>query len=169
MTLKSSYRFSKVIDFQARWIGLRRSRRTAFSQTSKQNPSYSSSKIFDYSMKMPCACAYFNFEIDFKFQEYWINSQYPAAPQPNSSCLEIDHSRETATGSVKLGQHFNQICLKKSFLKRIQWHHQNWNASSYLPFINAWNVSTRLAGLCIPKYKKKYFKTNIIWLLDICY
>jgi len=41
-------------------------------------------------------------------QEHGKNSQDPAAPQSNSSCLEIDHFGETATGSIKLRQHFYQ-------------------------------------------------------------
>ena len=61
-----------------------------------------------------CSCAYFNFEMGFKLQEHWINSQDPAAPQSNSSCLEIDHFRKKATGRVKLGQRIHQNCLKKN-------------------------------------------------------
>ena len=38
----------------------------------------------------------------------------PAAPQLNSSFLEIDQFKETATVSVNLGQHFYQNCLKKN-------------------------------------------------------
>ena len=56
-------------------------------------------------MKRLCACVYFSFEMCFKLQEHWINSQDPAAPQSNLSCLEINHFGETATGSIKLGQH----------------------------------------------------------------
>jgi len=70
-----------------------------------------------YSMKWSCACAYFYLEMCFKLQEHWINWQDPAAPQSNSSCLEIDHFGETATGSIKLGQHFYQIYLKSHFSK----------------------------------------------------
>ena len=42
----------------------------------------------------------------FQLREHWINSQDPAAPQSNSSLLEIDPFGETATGNVKLEQHF---------------------------------------------------------------
>ena len=62
--------------------------------------------VLHYSMKRPCACAYFNFEMGFNRQDHWINSQYSAAPQCNSSCLGINHIGGTATGNVKLGQHF---------------------------------------------------------------
>ena len=33
----------------------------------------------------------------------------PAAPQPNSSCLQIDHFRETETGSVAISQHYHLL------------------------------------------------------------
>ena len=50
-------------------------------------------------MENPVACPYLKFEIGFKLQEQWINSQDPAAPQSNSSYLEIDRFEEIATGS----------------------------------------------------------------------
>ena len=58
---------------------------------------------------------YLHFEMGFKLQERWINLQDPAAPQFNSSCLEIDHFRETVTDSIKLGQHFYQ-CYSKNLI-----------------------------------------------------
>ena len=45
----TSCRFSKVIDFQAGWIELGRSRRTAFRKTSKKNSSRPRGKLFDYA------------------------------------------------------------------------------------------------------------------------
>ena len=64
------------------------------------------SNALQYSMKRSFVYAYFNFEMGFKRQEHWINSQDSTATQSNSSCLEIDHFGETATGNVKLGQRF---------------------------------------------------------------
>ena len=57
---------------------------------------------------------YFNFEMGFKLQEHLINSQDPAETQFNSSCLEIDDSGDTSTGSETLVP-----------VKVIQWYHQN--------------------------------------------
>ena len=65
-------------------------------------------------MKRLCACVYFSFEMCFKLQEHWINSQDPAAPQSNSSGLEIDDFGETATLKVNLRKHFYYNCIKKT-------------------------------------------------------
>ena len=64
----------------------------------------------------------------FKLLEHWINSQNPVAHQSsesNTSCFEIDHFRETSTGSVKLGKYFDQNYYKNQFFQGIQWYHQN--------------------------------------------
>ena len=54
----------------------------------------------------------------FKTQEHWINSHDPAAPQSNSTFLEIGHFKETATGSVKLGKTFLLKLFKKYIFPR---------------------------------------------------
>ena len=50
----------------------------------------------------------------FRLEVQWINSQDPAVPQSNSSCLEIDHFEETATGNIKFGQQFHQNYFRKN-------------------------------------------------------
>ena len=52
-------------------------------------------------------------ETCFKLQEHWIKSQRFTWTQLTSSCLEVDHFGETATGIVKLGQHFLLKMLEK--------------------------------------------------------
>ena len=104
----TSCRFSEVVDFQARWFGLGHSRRTTFSYASEQNPSHPRGEIFYctsiFHEKTLCLCV-------IKFWDGFYTSvklDKLAAPQSNSSCLEIDHFGETATGGIKLGQHFYQ-------------------------------------------------------------
>ena len=55
--------------------------------------------------------------MSFKIQEHWMNSQDPDAPQSNLYFLEINHFGETATGSIKLGQHFYQNYQNNSFFQ----------------------------------------------------
>ena len=72
----------------------------------------------------------------FKLTVHWIHSQDPAAPQSNSSFLEIDRFGETATGGIKLIQHFYRDLKIKTFFQGIQWNHQNLNAWSHFYLIN---------------------------------
>ena len=48
----------------------------------------------------------------------FFNSQDPAVPQSNSSCLGIDHFREIGTGSIKLGHTFTKFIEKKNIIPR---------------------------------------------------
>jgi len=80
---------------------------------------------FQYFMERPRA--YLDFDIDFKLQEHRINSQDPAAPQSNSSCLEINHFGETATGSLNLEQHFYRNVSEKLPAFIMAWHFKYFN------------------------------------------
>ena len=151
-----------MVDFPAIWVRLGRIRCTAFSHTSKQNPIHprgellkmtiimaSFSVALQYSMKRPCAWPYLNFEKGLKLHEHWINSQDPGAAQSDSSCLEIHHFGETATGNVILVLKHFYWNKNKHFFRGIQWYHQNWNTMFHFYFINVWNMSTRRVGTCI--------------------
>ena len=114
--------FLKVVNFQARWIALGRSNRIEFRHTSRQNISHPRVELLialQYSIKKPYACAYFNLRWVSNFKNTsWIYSKDPATPQSNSSCLEMGHFGKTATGSIKLEEHFYQNYKKKlSFRK----------------------------------------------------
>ena len=60
----------------------------AFCVQPEQNPLHPRGEIFDYASIFHEKS--FNFQMGFKLQEQWINSQDPAAIQSNSSCLETD-------------------------------------------------------------------------------
>ena len=67
----TSCRFFKVVDLQARWIGLGAAGilRSAIPQNRiHQIHTTSISNALQYSMKKPCACAYFNFEMISNFK-----------------------------------------------------------------------------------------------------
>ena len=84
----------------------------SFRHISKKNSIefYAAGLSISLKYSMGRVCASLNFKMGFKVQEHWVNLQDPAARQSNLFCLEIDHFRDTATGSVNLGQHFNQNC-----------------------------------------------------------
>ena len=73
----TSCRFSKVIDFHTRWIGLVRSR----SQISKQNVWRPCDEISDGTW------IFHENTLWLQLQKLWINLQDPSAPQSNSFCL----------------------------------------------------------------------------------
>ena len=85
---------------------------TLRSKNCKQNPSRPRCELFDCTSIFhgKTLCLYvLKFWGGFKLQYYWINSQDPAAPQSNSSCLEINHFRDTTTACrAYLKQHFFQ-------------------------------------------------------------
>ena len=125
-TIRCRWRFCKVVDLNARWIGLGRSRRTVLSQISKQNPSHTRAELFvctSISHEKPlCICVLQFWDVYqtsrtldklarssytgscemsisqvVNFQPRWIASLF------NSSCLEIDYFGKKTTGNVKFG------------------------------------------------------------------
>ena len=117
--------------------------------------------------------------MEFNLQEHWINSQYPAAPWSNSSCLEIDHSGETysITGVVNMDV---LIKRRKGGAGKIWWSpfHLTWKTriiaiakngiknTNYSPnyyrrlvFFNAALLS-RIVKLCLVGANTKMFGKN---------
>ena len=96
-----------------------------------------------------------------------VNSQDPAAPQSNSSCLEIDHFGETTTGNVKIEQHFHWNQQKNKLFQGTQLYHLNWNVLFQFYFINVWTAAPRNAGPCERMKNKLRFLVPRVWVSEL--
>ena len=100
-----------MVYFQARWIGLGRICLASLSSVLEVwKPSQIEVRTgvgsFHRILKCNQKCC------------VWLSAVSAAAPQSNPSFLEIDHFRETATGSVNLRQYFHQNCKNPPFFSR---------------------------------------------------
>ena len=104
----TSCRFSKVVDFQAKWNGLTRS------WILQVDPVFLK---FEIHLKIEVYRVFPNVKSissprgrdGFCFEAYYECST-SAAPKPDSFFQEINHFRETATCSENLGQYFHPNC-----------------------------------------------------------
>ena len=147
----TSCRFSKMINFQARWIRLGHNRRTVFSYTFKQNLSQPCSEIFD------CTSLCHENNLCLSVHTFWDRFQ---------TSITLDKLARSSYGSIRLRQHFYQNYLKKLICQGIQWYHQNWNVFSDFYYINILNVGTRLLDPYMKSFLKLFTPNQILIVIS---